>query len=155
MKTRPLTVLFDSREQTVPPFPDYVTLLRATLSEGDYTSEKLQGIAVVERKSPQDWAGTITRGRERFDDEVRRLAGYRWKCVVVEGALDETYFRSKVHPHSVIGTVASLAARHDIPTFFLDSAENAGLFIAGWLRRLEERVAGERDELLTDWEATT
>lgn len=138
-----LTICVDTREQTPPPFPDGVVLERWTLSEGDYTTPMLQAIAVVERKSVSDFCGTISRGRERFEDELRRLQGYRWKAIVVEGELSEIYRATQMHPHSILGSLASFFARADVPTFFAVNPAGAGRFIAGTLRRWEERLRAE------------
>ncbi len=116
------------------------------MSEADYTSPKLQGIGVVERKSTSDFASSITHSRERFDDEVRRLKAYRWKCIIVEGSLHDVYRCTTAHPHSIIGSIASFYARADIPTIFAGNAAGAGRLIAGILRRWEERILAERAE---------
>jgi ERCC4-type nuclease len=140
----PLVILVDTRERAIPPFPAGVGLERATLSEGDYTSEALQGVAAIERKSVSDFASSITRDRQRFDDEIRRMLGYRWRCIVIEGELSEVYRISAVHPHSVLGTIASFFARSDCPCLFAVNPVGAGRLIAGILRRWEERVACEK-----------
>jgi ERCC4-type nuclease len=138
-----LIVLCDTREQTPPPFPDGVVLERATLKEGDYTTLSLLDVARIERKSAGDFSSTLSWGRERFDREVDRLACFRWRCIVVEGELGAIYRIGRVHPHAILGSVASLYARHDCPTFFALNAAGAGRLIAGILRRWEERVAHE------------
>lgn len=140
-----LTVLCDTREQTPPPFPPGVVVERATLGEADYTTPALRTIAVIERKSPGDFASTLSWGRERFDREVQRLQRYRFKCVVVEGGLSEVYRGTAMHPHAIIGSIASLYARWDIPTLFVCNPAGAGRLIAGLLRRWQERlgVSGE------------
>jgi ERCC4-type nuclease len=121
-----------------------VVLERVTMAEADYTSPGLQGVAVVERKSVADFAQSLTHSRERFDDEVRRLRGYRWKAIVVEGDLSTVYREAPgVHPHSVLGSVASFLARADLPTLFAANASGAGRLICGLLRRWEERLAAE------------
>jgi ERCC4-type nuclease len=142
-KAAPFVVLGDTREQRLPPFPDGVVLERETLHEGDYTTRRLLGIAVVERKSVSDFASTITHGRDRFDREVERLKPYRFKCIAVEGDLHEVYRTSLVHPHSVLGSIASFYARANLPTFFLVNATGVGRFIAGVLRRWEEELDRE------------
>jgi ERCC4-type nuclease len=144
-----LVVYVDTREQTPPPFPRGIVTERWTLAEGDYTTAALQGIAVLERKSISDFASSITHERERFDDEVRRLEGYRWKAIVVEGELSDVYAGRLVHPNSVLGSVASFFARSDLPCLFAVDATGAGRLIAGLLRRWEERLAGERDAAAT------
>ena len=138
-----LTIYCDSREQRVPPFPAGVVVERVTMSEGDYTTEALQGIAVIERKSAADFASSITRGRERFDDELRRLRPYRWKVIVVEGAIQDCYRASAVHPNALIGSVASFLATHDVPSLFVACPSDAGRLIAGILSRWQRRIAAE------------
>jgi ERCC4-type nuclease len=141
--TAPLVILYDSREQRPAPMPEGVVLERVTMSEGDYTTPALQGVAVIERKSVSDFASSITRDRERFDDEMRRLLAYRWKCIVVEGDLSEVYRTSATHPHSVLGSIASFFARSDCPVLFAVNPAGAGRLIAGILRRWEERLTAE------------
>lgn len=141
VERRGLTVLVDTREQRVPPFPEGVAIERATLHEGDYTTPALRSIAVIERKSVSDFCSTISHGRDRFDREVQRLQAYRWKCVLVEGELSEVYRSTAMHPHSIIGTIASFFARWDVPTIFVGNASGCGRLMAGLLRRWEERAA--------------
>jgi ERCC4-type nuclease len=136
----PFVLLVDSREQCIPPVPPGVTFERATLGEGDYTTHALRTIAVIERKSVSDFASTLSHGRERFDREVQRLQAYRWKCIVVEGDLSEVYRVTAMHPHSILGSIASLFARWEIPTLFAANPAGCGRLIAGLLRRWEERI---------------
>jgi len=140
----PLIVLCDTREQVVPPFPDGVVIERRMMKEGDYSSPVLvDTLARIERKSICDFVSTLSWGRERFDREVQRLQPYRWKCVVVGGDITEAYRVSAMHPHAIIGSVASLFARWEIPVLFAGNPAGAGRLIAGLLRRWEERVAEE------------
>lgn len=145
MPTRPEPFLIycDTREKCPPPFPEGVTLVRASMGEADYTTEALQGVAVVERKSVADYVQSIGRDRERFDDEIRRLREYRWKCIVVEGDLSAVYRSTAMHPHSILGTIASMQARWDVPTLFAVNPAGAGRLIAGLLRRWEQRLSEE------------
>jgi DNA excision repair protein ERCC-4 len=144
--TPPFVVLCDTREQTPIAPPEGVVLERVTMETGDLTTPLLQGVAVIERKSVSDFASSITRGRERFDDEVRRLLAYRWRCIVVEGEISEVWRTSAVHPHSVLGSVASFFARSDLPCLFAGTRPAAARLICGILRRWEERLTAERAE---------
>jgi DNA excision repair protein ERCC-4 len=141
----PLTVLYDTREQCVPEFPAGVILERATMATGDYTTPGLRTIAAIERKSVGDFASTITWGRERFDREVVRFQPIRFKCVVVEGDIGDAWRVCQVHPHAVIGTVASLFARYQLPVLFAGTAVAAGRLMAGLLSRWEQ-LMGLRPE---------
>jgi ERCC4-type nuclease len=145
-ESEPLVILADTREQVIPPFPPGVVVERRMMKEADYTTLALFDIARIERKSVCDLASTITWGRERFDREVQRLQALRWKAVVVEGEPHEIYRVSAVHPHSVIGTIASLLARYDTPVLFAVNPVGAGRLMAGLLRRWEERLAAERGQ---------
>jgi ERCC4-type nuclease len=140
----PFVIFADTREQRVPIFPAGVVVERVTMGEADYTTQLLQGIAVIERKSPSDFASSITHGRERFDDEVRRLRGYRWRAIVIEGEIGEVWRDNAVHVHAVIGSIASFFARADLPCLFAGTPHGAGRMIAGILKRWEERVEAER-----------
>ena len=132
----------DTREQRPPPLPPGVAVERATLSEGDWTSTLVQGIGVIERKSVPDFAASII-GCERFDDEVRRLLPYRWKVVLVEGSLADVYRARDLRPNAVLGKIASLLARSDLPCVFVESPAACGRMIAGLLSRWEQRLAAE------------
>lgn len=142
----PFTILADTREQAIPPFPAGIVVERKTLTEADYTTPALIDLARIERKSVNDFGSTLSWGRERFDREVQRLRPYRWKCVVVEGDLSEVYRASAMHPHAIIGSIASLYARWEIPTLFTVNAAGAGRLMAGLLRRWEERVTEEQTQ---------
>jgi DNA excision repair protein ERCC-4 len=143
VKPPPFIILADSREQAIPPFPEGVMLERATLREGDYSTPRLKGVGVIERKSVSDFSSTITHGRDRFEREIERLKPYRWKAIAVEGELSEVYRASLTHPHSTIGSIASFFARSSLPTFFLVNPHGVGRFIAGVLRRWEEELDNE------------
>ena len=137
----PLVILADTREQRVPPFPDGVTVERVTLSEGDYTTRALYGSARIERKSESDLLGSLTRGRERLEREADRLRKFPFRCIVVEGSFASCARGSGMTETSLLGSVASLHARWEIPTVFLDSPATVGAYIAGVLRRLEEECS--------------
>jgi DNA excision repair protein ERCC-4 len=138
----PFVILCDTREQQPPPIPEGCVFERHMLKEGDYSTPALKDIARIERKGVGDFASTITWGRERFDREVTRLQGCRWKVVIVEGSIDEVYRVSNVHPHAVLGTIASLLARYDVPVLFAGNPHGCGRLMAGLLRRWEERAFG-------------
>jgi DNA excision repair protein ERCC-4 len=140
----PFAILADTREQLIPPFPDGCVVERRMMKEGDYSSPALIDVARIERKSITDFASTLSWGRERFDREVQRLQAFRWRCVVVEGDITETYRVSAMHPHAMIGSIASLFARWATPVLFAGNPAGAGRLIAGLLRRWQERLIEEQ-----------
>jgi ERCC4-type nuclease len=127
-----LTVRIDRRESAGgPPLPKGCVYEWATIETGDYDTHLLAGIAAIERKTPSDFASTLTAGRERFEREVERMRELEWKCVIVEGNVDDVLVGSAIHPNSVIGSVASLYAEWDVPCFFAGNAARAGRLLAG------------------------
>jgi ERCC4-type nuclease len=145
--TAPFIILADTREQAIPPMPAGVQVERAKLGEGDYTTPSLRTLAVIERKSGNDFASSLTWQRERFDREIERLKAYRHASIVVEADLSEVYRLSNVHPHAILGSIASFYARANVATFFAVNAAGCGRLIAGILRRLDEdRAANAREK---------
>jgi len=141
VKPAPLTVLIDTREQTPCPFPAGVLTERAYMKEGDMTTRALWNLCRIERKNPEDFASSLTHGRERLDREIERLKAYPHRCIVVEADLADYYtgkVRSQVHINAIVGSMASMQSRHGIPVLFLHSPILVGRFIAGVFRRLEE-----------------
>jgi len=80
-----MKILVDSREQ-LPLFPGN----RATLLCGDYTTHKLKGCFVIERKSLQDLYGSIVQGNQRFKAMLFAAAWHRISiCIYVEGTRED------------------------------------------------------------------
>ncbi len=140
-----LTVWYDTREQAPIEPLEGVTLVRVSLPTGDYTTEALQLTGIIERKSVDDFASSITHDRERFEDEIRRMRDYPHRAIVVEGEIGEVWRLHRVHANAVIGTVASFLARFDVPCLFAGTRPAAARMICGILKRWEERVIAERE----------
>ena len=125
--------LIDTREQRPYTFtgPDdlpYPTL-RTKLDEGDYSIAaksaeagpdsvaflaNLQGRVAIERKTLDDFVGSISQGRPRFMREIDRLKDYWLKVVVVEASLADILmgrYISRMRVTSVLGTIARLYLR--------------------------------------------
>lgn len=120
-----ITPLIDSREQNPLPLEGAI-LLRGTgrfLAEGDYTCCESHARQVsIERKSLSDLFGSIGHGRERFMRELERLRPYSHKAIVIEGTLadvrDGTEHSTRMHPSSVVGSLAAIQWRYQIPVVF-------------------------------------
>lgn len=150
MKTRTalplLTVWWDPREKMVIEPPDGVELVKVSLPTFDYTTELLQLVGGIERKSVADIANCMTHDGERFDDNIRRMRDYRFKGLVCEGNIDAIWREHQIHPHAVLGRIASYFARADVPVLFAGTRPAAARLICGILRRWEERLTAERAE---------
>lgn len=133
----PLLIRIDSREQLpICCWPKGVLTERATLSVGDYDTPSLAGVAAIERKSPGDLMSSLTHDRERFDRELERAERLDSFAIVVEDSLDHCLALTAADWRSVVGSLASFAAR-GFGCCFLGSRLAAGRFIAGLLRRWE------------------
>jgi ERCC4-type nuclease len=135
----PLLLYEDTRQQAKLPWPAGVTIERRTLKEADFTTPALLGIAAIELKRG-DFPRAVGFDRERFDRELDRLRPYRWKCIVIANDLQRIYRETQVHPHAILGSIASWYARYDVPCLFVGDDAAAARFIAGMLRRWEERI---------------
>lgn len=98
-----------------------LTIVRDTLSYGDYSIKGFESSIAVERKSLPDLYSSIGQGRDRFKRELDILKEYEWKAIVIEGSESEIFrFQdfSQMHPNSVRQTLVSIEVRLGIPIWF-------------------------------------
>jgi len=135
-------IAVDSREQE--PWGFSVPVVRKKLDAGDYSVVGLEAHVAVERKSVQDFLGTVIRGRDRFRQELLRLQGYELACVVVEGnfrdLLDGRYVGG-AHPHAVVGSALSIIVDYGIPVYFCSDRQASCRFVEELLTRFHRRFA--------------
>ena len=142
-----LRIVADTRERQpwlFRAFPSVMTV-RATLDAGDY---KAEGSAfVVERKTGADFLSSISWGRERFERELARMQAAGGGAIVVESSLHEVLHGAanrggpRVHPHAILGSVASFLVRFGVATFFASSRDDAEALACHLLRHVERQRA--------------
>jgi ERCC4-type nuclease len=137
-----LKIIEDTRQQVAMPWPAGIVVEQRTMPEADFTTEKLWSVAAIELKR-DDFPAAVGRDRERFDREIERLRPYRWKCVIVAQDITSVYRSTLVHPHALLGSIASWYARADVPVLFVGNDAGAARLIAGLLKRWEERFDEE------------
>jgi ERCC4-type nuclease len=124
----PFTVAVDTREQLPYQFADiyikrkeaFVPTTIKTLQTGDYSIVGYENDICVERKTLEDLYYTLIHGRERFENELKRMENYNRAMIVIEAdwgqicnpADDDPIFRSEAHPHAIIGTIVAFAGRY-------------------------------------------
>ncbi len=117
---RPVVVI-DTREQLPLPIVRLPTVRDGLLS-GDYSVRGLEGLFAVERKSIPDLvACSAGSNRERFENELHRLRGFRFKRLLVigdRGEIEAGAYRSRIAPAAVLGTLAAFEVRYDCPVVF-------------------------------------
>ena len=133
----PATIIIDTREQEPYSFDSRLAVaVRRALPAGDYSVEGLEERVAVERKSLDDFVSTVIHGRSRFRDELRKLAGYRAACVVVEAGVVDVLlhrYRGDAHPNAVLGNALSIILDYRVPVFFCGNRQAACHFVQAYL----------------------
>jgi DNA excision repair protein ERCC-4 len=131
-------VVIDTREQTPLPFSRLKTQ-SGTLISGDYSIAGLEDLFSVERKTVADLvACCVGANRERFERELHRLRGYRFKRLLVVGSEAEILagnYHSKIMPKAVLATLGAFKVRYDLPVVFVPTAQDAARTIERWTTR--------------------
>jgi ERCC4-type nuclease len=131
---RPL-IAIDTREQTPLKFTRLEAVERA-LFTGDYSVLGLEDSFAVERKSLDDLANCcLSSNRDRFEHELHRLRGYRFKRLLVVGThaeIEAQRYHSRIAPKAVLATLAAFEVRYDLPIVFCSTPEEAAIAIERW-----------------------
>lgn len=141
----PVTVIVDTREQEPLGFnPELVTPVRRALPAGDYSVAGLEQTVAVERKTLDDFVGTVMHARGRFYRELQRLETYTRACIVVEANIADVVagrYRGEAHPNAVLGSAIAISVDFGVPVFFCSSRQIACRFVESYLLRAAERSA--------------
>lgn len=98
-------------------------IARVRIPTADYRLSNHPGLCLVERKSIDDLAQTLTRGRDRFFDEIIRMKKEASFSVII---VDDTSwpammlgdYNSKVRPAVILATVAAIEFDFGVPVHF-------------------------------------
>lgn len=108
-------ILIDTREPWPHPWAKHLpeaTFIQQGLETGDIALAGNPSI-VVERKTVSDFLGTITAGRDRFKNELKRARELQQFHIIVEGSMiDCAAERGGMTMASLIGTVAAISRRN-------------------------------------------
>jgi len=133
-RQKPVAIV-DSREQTPLILPGLQTVIRG-LATGDYSFVGGEHLFAVERKSLDDLVGCVTRERERFERELIRLRGYRFRRLLIVASpedIEQGRYTSAALPAAVIASLKTWEVRFDLPVVFAPDAEQAGHLVASWI----------------------
>ena len=110
--------------------------VRAGLLTGDYSVAGLECHFTVERKSIPDLVGCCAASnRERFENELHRLRGFRFRRLLIVGtraAIEAGAYRSAITPAAVLGTLAAFEVRYDCPVVFEPTPDAAARRVECW-----------------------
>jgi DNA excision repair protein ERCC-4 len=136
-RTGTATIIIDTREQEPYSFdPRLADTVRRAMPAGDYSVAGMEDAVAVERKTLDDFVSTVIHNRERFRNELRKLAGYRAACVVVEAGVLEVLlhrYRGDAHPNAVLGSALSIILDFRVPVFFCSNRQAACQFVQAYL----------------------
>ena len=108
-------ILIDTREPWPHPWEKHLPeaqFIQRGLETGDIALAGNPSI-VVERKTVSDFLGTITAGRDRFKNELKRARDLQQFHIIVEGSMiDCATERGGMSMASLIGTVAAISRRN-------------------------------------------
>ena len=128
-------IICDTREQTPLPFAR-LAVERGTLTSGDYSFRGGEELFAVERKSVADLTACCQgANRERFERELHRLRGFRFKRLLIVGSREEIEqgeYVSQIKPQAVLATLKAFEVRFDIPVAFAASPADAGRLVEEW-----------------------
>lgn len=133
--TSPLpTLIVDSREQDPLVFQKLPTE-RGTLQTGDYSIKGCEDLFAVERKSIADLVGSVTTERDRFEREMHRLRGFRFKRLLIVGAEAEIKthrYRGNANPKAILHSVRAFEVRYDCPVVWQAFPDKAAEQVESW-----------------------
>lgn len=128
-------IVTDTREQTPLQFSRLANVVE-TLLTGDYSVECWEEHFAVERKTIGDLVGCcVGDSRTRFERELHRLRGFRFKRLLIVGTrteLENHRYHSKVLPASILGSLAAWEIRYDVPVIFAPTADEAATLVERW-----------------------
>jgi DNA excision repair protein ERCC-4 len=103
---------------------------------GDYSVKGLEALFAIERKTIADLVGCcMGENRERFERELHRLRGFRFKRLLIvgtEAGILKGDYRSNITPQAVMGTLGAFESRYDLPVIFKATAELAAAQVERW-----------------------
>jgi len=119
-----MKILVDSREKL--PYTFSTPTETATLPTGDYSIAGATHLISIERKTPGDLIGSLTRHRERFERELHRGMALQYFALVVESSLmslSSGHYTSMMKPAAAIQSLLAFSVRYDLPIFFAENRE--------------------------------
>ena len=113
----------------------------------------------IERKSIGDLASCcLGANRDRFEHELLRLRGYRFRRLLVVGTREDIAagrYHSRIASKSVLATLGAFEARFDLPVVMADTSQEAAICIERWSWWMAREVVEAANDLLRGSKATT
>lgn len=158
-----MVIVIDTREQRPWGFPPNVQTEVGTLRTGDYAIKGDEENFAIERKSGDDFLGTISSGWHRFCKELNRMEESRFAAKVVVVEADFETFCFKLHqgailppdhehtrctPQFVMKRLAQLTMRN-VSVLFAGSADYGAAIALRLLYEREEQITQQQKDTHT------
>jgi DNA excision repair protein ERCC-4 len=144
-------IAVDTREQNPLKF-SRLQAVSFALFTGDYSIRGLENQFAVERKSIDDIVNCcLSTQRERFEHELHRLRGFRFKRLLVIGTREDIaagHYHSRISPKAVLATLDAFEVRYDLPVVFTETPEAAAKLIERWAWFFAREVVQNGNNLL-------
>jgi len=132
-----ITVIIDTRERDPYKFDSrLIKEVRLKLLAGDYTVAGMEDVIAIERKTRDDFVGTVMQEYDRFKRELERLQKYIRALIVVEANLSEIGnhdYYSTADPEAVIRRKAEIEVNFGVPVQFCSDRQHACRFVQNFL----------------------
>lgn len=140
-----MLVIVDTREQVPWSFEHdpSISIAREKLDAGDYSVRGFEKRIAIERKSIDDWVGTVMRERTRFYRELELLREYEFRCVIIEASvrqITEKAYRSNAAPASVMGFVCEVFVAQSVPVLLGGTRADSQILAASLLRMAAKKL---------------
>ncbi len=140
-------IIVDSREQAPLRFSDEVTTEVVGLQTGDYSLRGATELVAIERKALPDLAQCCGRDRERYWEQMTRLAEYRHKFLVIEGLEERIWakaYMSEISPKAVLATLRAVQVDFGVCVIHAENARDAAARVEWILTRIAKRKEAGR-----------
>lgn len=135
-----ITIIQDTREKHGYDFPGSEII---KLSAGDYGVKEFPNQIAVERKTLDDFVGTVVQEWERFIIELNLLVRHKFACIVIEGSVQdilENKYKSNVSSKVVLAKAFFITSVFRIPVFFCGDRQHARFFTENFLKSAAKRL---------------
>ena len=143
-------IVVDNREQEPLRF-ERLEAVSGTLYSGDYSIRGLEASFAIERKSIDDLANCcLAAQRERFEHELHRLRGFRFKRLLIIGTRDDIaagHYYSRISPKAVLATLGAFEVRY-LPVVFAVTPQEAAACIERWAWWYSREIVENANNLL-------
>lgn len=136
-------IVVDTREQVPWTFEGQgVTTSRAKLPAGDYSVLGLEHRVAIERKSLDDFVGTVLRERNRFYIELEHLRSFDFRAVIVEASVREIAsgnYKSSVKPNVLLGFIGEITVAQSVPVYLGGTRAECQVLATSFLSHARKR----------------